>query len=68
MLRGGMSIKQALGFQAVSSALAYLGMAIGICVGNLSSVSLWIFALAGGAFLYIALTDLVSPPREYFIT
>ena len=55
-----MSIKQALAFQAVSSILAYIGMAIGLSIGHLSSVSLWIFALAGGAFLYIALTDLVS--------
>ncbi|XP_041459424.1 zinc transporter ZIP10-like isoform X2 [Lytechinus variegatus] len=58
MLRGGMSIKQALAFQAVSSILAYVGMAIGLSIGHLNSVSLWIFALAGGAFLYIALTDL----------
>eukprot|EP00057_Strongylocentrotus_purpuratus_P034690 XP_796214.2 PREDICTED: zinc transporter ZIP10-like [Strongylocentrotus purpuratus] len=58
MLRGGMSIKQALAFQAVSSILAYMGMAIGLSIGHLSSVSLWVFALAAGAFLYIALTDL----------
>ncbi|XP_022109144.1 zinc transporter ZIP10-like [Acanthaster planci] len=58
MLKGGMSIKQALFVQAISSVLAYIGLAIGIAAGNIESVSMWIFALAGGMFVYIALVDL----------
>lgn len=60
MLKAGMSIKQALSFQAVSSVLAYIGMAVGVAVGNISSAATWMFALAAGMFLYIALVDLVS--------
>ncbi|XP_072020093.1 zinc transporter ZIP6-like [Amphiura filiformis] len=58
MLKAGMSVKQALAFQGVSSILAYLGMAMGVAMGNISMLSLWIFALAAGMFLYIALADL----------
>ncbi|XP_038078880.1 zinc transporter ZIP10-like [Patiria miniata] len=58
MLKGGMSIKQALCVQAISSVLAYMGLAIGIAAGNVEAVSMWIFALAGGMFVYIALVDL----------
>lgn len=59
MLKAGMSIKQALAFQAVSSVLAYIGMAVGVAVGNISSAATWMFALAAGMFLYIALVDLI---------
>ncbi len=59
MLKAGMSVKQALAFQGVSSILAYIGMAMGVAMGNISMLSLWIFALAAGMFLYIALADLV---------
>lgn len=60
MLKAGMSIKQALAVQGVSSVLAYVGMALGVAVGNITSASVWMFAFAAGMFLYIALVDLVS--------
>ena len=60
MLKAGMTIKQALFVQAISSVLAYMGLAIGIAAGNVEALSMWIFALAGGMFIYIALVDLVS--------
>ena len=71
MLKAGMSIKQALAFQGLSSILAYIGMAIGIAAGNVSMAALWIFALAAGMFLYIALADLVSvcvPSKTFFFS
>ncbi|XP_033625319.1 zinc transporter ZIP10-like [Asterias rubens] len=58
MLKAGMTIKQALFVQAISSVLAYMGLAIGIAAGNVEALSMWIFALAGGMFIYIALVDL----------
>ncbi len=60
LLRAGMSIKQALVYNCVSSILCVCGMIVGVCAGNIGSVSLWIFALAGGMFIYIALVDMVS--------
>jgi zinc transporter 14 len=37
---------------------SYLGMVLGICVGDLGPT--YIFALAGGMFLYIALVNMMS--------
>lgn len=58
LLNAGMSIQQALFFNFLSACCCYLGMGFGILAGNQFSPN-WIFALAGGMFLYIALADMV---------
>lgn len=58
LLNAGMSIQQALFFNFLSACCCYLGMGFGILAGNRFSPN-WIFALAGGMFLYIALADMV---------
>ena len=60
LLRTGMPVKQAIVYNVVSSVLCFIGMAIGVALGNISDVSLWIFACVGGLFIYIALVDMVS--------
>ena len=60
LLRVGMTVRQALIYNCLSSVLCLLGMLVGIAVGNIASASTWIFALAAGMFLYIALVDMVS--------
>ena len=59
LLNAGMSIQQALFFNFLSACCCYLGMGFGILAGSSFSPN-WIFALAGGMFLYIALADMVS--------
>lgn len=59
LLQAGMSVKQALLFNFLSACLCYLGLAIGIAIGELSDGSSWIFALAAGMFLYISLVDML---------
>ncbi|MGH0145073.1 UNVERIFIED_CONTAM: hypothetical protein FKN15_004710 [Acipenser sinensis] len=59
LLNAGMSIQQALFFNFISACCCYLGLAFGILAGSHFSAN-WIFALAGGMFLYIALADMVS--------
>lgn len=59
LLRAGMSIKQALVYNSVSSVLAFLGMVIGVFIGNIHGANLWIFAGVAGMFLYIALVDML---------
>lgn len=59
LLKAGMSVKQAVFYNMVSSVLCLLGMAIGISLGNIHSASSWIFAGVGGMFLYIALVDML---------
>ena len=60
LLRAGMSVKQALVYNCVSSVLAFIGMVIGVFIGNIEGASLWIFVAVAGMFLYIALVDMVS--------
>ncbi|CAG5122163.1 unnamed protein product [Candidula unifasciata] len=59
LLRAGMPAKQAVLYNCLSSLLCFVGMLIGVAVGNISSASLWIFAAVGGMFLYIALVDML---------
>lgn len=59
LLNAGMTIRQALFFNFISACCCYLGLAFGIVAGSHFSAN-WIFALAGGMFLYIALADMVS--------
>ncbi|XP_026199104.1 zinc transporter ZIP14 isoform X1 [Anabas testudineus] len=63
LLNAGMSIQQALFFNFLSACCCYLGMGFGILAGNSFSPN-WIFALAGGMFLYIALADMFPEMNE----
>ncbi|XP_028313603.1 metal cation symporter ZIP14 isoform X1 [Gouania willdenowi] len=63
LLNAGMSIQQALFFNFISACCCYLGMGFGILAGNSFSPN-WIFALAGGMFLYIALADMFPEMNE----
>lgn len=59
LLNAGMSAKQALVYNCVSSVLCLFGMIIGIVVGNIVAATAWIFAVVAGLFLYVALVDMV---------
>ncbi|XP_057687891.1 metal cation symporter ZIP14 isoform X1 [Corythoichthys intestinalis] len=63
LLNAGMTIKQALFFNFLSACCCYLGMGFGILAGNSFSPN-WIFALAGGMFLYISLADMFPEMNE----
>ncbi|XP_037114960.1 metal cation symporter ZIP14 isoform X3 [Syngnathus acus] len=63
LLNAGMTIQQALFFNFVSACCCYLGMGFGILAGNSFSPN-WIFALAGGMFLYISLADMFPEMNE----
>ncbi len=53
-------MKQALSYNFMSACMCYLGLICGIVVGEMTSGASWIFALAGGMFLYISLVDMVG--------
>ncbi|XP_042200509.1 metal cation symporter ZIP14 [Callorhinchus milii] len=63
LLNAGMSLQQALFFNFLSACCCYLGLGFGILAGRHFSAS-WIFALAGGMFLYIALADMFPEMNE----
>ena len=60
LLTSGMSVKRALLANFLSALSCYVGLAIGIFIGQEGEVRFWIFAVAGGMFLYVALVDMVS--------
>ena len=69
LLSAGMSVKMALFANFLSACTCYIGLVIGLVLGQTVDARLWIFALAGGIFLYVALVDMVSKALSvcYFI-
>ncbi|VDI17035.1 solute carrier family 39 (zinc transporter), member 10 [Mytilus galloprovincialis] len=59
LLRAGMTVKQALVYNCLSSVLAFMGMCVGIFIGNIEGANQWIFVGVAGIFLYIALVDML---------
>ena len=59
LLKPGMSIKQAIFYNVISSILAFIGMILGILLGTITNVTPWIFSITAGIFLYVALVDML---------
>lgn len=63
LLKAGMTVKQAIVYNLLSAMMAYIGMLIGTAVGQYANnITLWIFAVTAGMFLYVALVDMVRLP------
>ncbi|KAK3103100.1 hypothetical protein FSP39_016428 [Pinctada imbricata] len=59
LLNAGMSVKRALFYNFLSACMCYFGLVIGILLGENTHSHTWIFAIAGGMFLYISLVDMM---------
>ncbi|XP_078381146.1 metal cation symporter ZIP14-like [Oculina patagonica] len=59
LLAAGMSVKMALFANLMSAISCYIGLVIGILIGQHADVRFWIFAIAAGMFLYVALVDML---------
>jgi zinc transporter ZupT len=59
LLAAGMSFKAALLCNFLNSCFIYIGVAAGIILGENLHANQWIYAIAGGMFLYIAVCDMV---------
>ena len=60
LIKSGMPIKHALAYNIVSALISYIGLILGIIIGNIESAHTWILALTAGMFLYISLVSMVS--------
>lgn len=60
LVSSGMTVHQALGYNFLSACTCYLGMAVGIILGDVNDSASYISALAAGVFLYIALVDMMG--------
>lgn len=59
LLKKGMSIKMAMGFNLLSSVLSMIGVLAGVAMGNIASVKFYILGCVAGMFIYISLVDMV---------
>jgi zinc transporter ZupT len=59
LLNSGMSLKRALLYNFLSACTCFLGLIVGILLGEMPDSATWIFAVAGGMFLYISLVDML---------
>lgn len=59
LLKAGMSAKQAVYYNVLSSGLSFMGMVLGVFIGETPEASAWVFACAAGMFIYIALVDMM---------
>lgn len=59
MIGAGMPFKLALFCNFVSSCFIYVGTAAGIVLGDEFNATTWIFAIAAGMFIYIAVCDML---------
>ncbi|XP_050410817.1 metal cation symporter ZIP8 [Patella vulgata] len=59
LLHSGLSMKRALLYNFLAAVICYVGLIIGILLGENTSANRWIFAIAGGLFLYVSLVDML---------
>ncbi|XP_069120163.1 zinc transporter ZIP10-like isoform X1 [Argopecten irradians] len=69
LLKKGMSIKQALGFNCLSSILSMIGALAGVAMGNITGIKEYILVCVAGMFIYISLVDMIpeissNPPEN----
>lgn len=59
LLKSGLTFRQALAYNFASAIISYIGLILGIIIGDLDSAHTWVLALTAGMFLYISLVDMV---------
>lgn len=59
LLNSGMTVKKALMYNFLSACMCYLGLVVGTLLGENTTAHDWVFAIAGGMFLYISLVDMM---------
>lgn len=64
LLSAGMTMRQALMYNFLSACTCYLGLVFGILLGDLAEGSHYIFAFAGGMFIYISLVGMMNELNE----
>ncbi|XP_064544456.1 zinc transporter foi [Drosophila montana] len=59
LMKAGMSVKSAVYYNLLTGVLSFIGMIFGIVFGQSQDVAQWMFAVAAGLFIYIALVDMM---------
>lgn len=64
LISSGFSIRAAICANFLSACSAYIGLIIGLIIGEVSTGALYVFAICAGFFLYISLSDMLPELRE----
>ncbi|XP_052798782.1 metal cation symporter ZIP14-like [Mya arenaria] len=59
LLHSGLTMKRSLFYNFLAATTCYIGLVIGILLGENTDANMWIFAIAGGMFVYISLVDMI---------
>ncbi|XP_076455989.1 zinc transporter ZIP4-like [Babylonia areolata] len=59
LLKNGLTVCRAVLWNLISSLTAFVGLFLGLALATQEDVQTWIFAVAAGMFIYIALVDLL---------
>lgn len=66
LLHTGLNMRRSLCYNFVAALPIYIGLALGIVLGENTNANTWIFAVAGGMFVYLSLVDMVCYARGKF--
>lgn len=59
LLQAGLTVRKALIYNLLSSALSLFGTVLGLLISNFGDATQWVYAITAGCFIYIALSNLV---------
>ncbi|XP_055385279.1 zinc transporter foi [Condylostylus longicornis] len=59
LIKAGMTPKAAVAYNCLTAILSFVGMIFGIVFGENDDASRWMFSVAAGLFIYIALVDMM---------
>ena len=62
--RAGVSMKNAVIFNVISSVFCFIGVVLGMLIGGIESANEWIFLFISGTFIYISLVDIIPELNE----
>ncbi|XP_032240302.2 zinc transporter ZIP10 [Nematostella vectensis] len=65
LIKSGLTFKQALAYNMASAVISFLGLIIGILIGNMDTSHSWVLALTAGMFLYISLVSMLPELCSY---
>lgn len=64
LISSGFPVKSAICANFASACTAYLGLIIGLVIGEVSSGALYVFAATSGVFLHVSLADMLPSIRQ----
>lgn len=65
LLHSGLTMKRALVLNFLSACVAFIGLVVGIVLGENTTATRWVLAIAGGLFLYVPLCDMLPEMSQH---